>query len=215
METATAPQKHPSAIRFLAHFFSVVFHPLFLSTYVAAFLIYMHPYAFAGVGDRLKFFKLVMVFFNTAFVPMFAVFLMWRLGLIQSVLLRTTKERLIPYMAAMVCYFWAAYVTRKNVDNPQLFVDFMEGSFAAVVIAWFCNIYFKVSMHTTAAGGVLTFFLLQTFLQQEDTAIYLSIALLVAGVVGTARMIVSDHRPAEIYIGYFIGAVAQIVVLWL
>jgi hypothetical protein len=215
MDTATAQQKQSPAIRFAAHFFSVVFHPLFLSTYVAAFLLFIHPYAFAGFGDRLKWFRLIMVFFNTAFIPMFAVFLMWRLGLVQTMFLRTTKERFIPYMAAMICYFWAAYVTRKNVDNPQYFIDFMEGSFAAVIGAWFCNIYFKVSMHTTAVGGVLTFFLLQTFLYREDLGLYLVIACLMAGIVGTARLIVSDHRPAEVYIGYILGAISQIIVLWL
>lgn len=163
MDTATAPQRQPSAIRIPAHIISFVFHPLFITSYVAAFLIYIHPYAFAGDPERLRFFRLVMVIFNTAFIPLFAVFLMWRLGLLQSMFLRTSKERIIPYMAAMICYFWAWLVTNRRLDSPDYFVDFMFGSFLAICLAFMINIYMKVSMHTTAVGGAVVFFLLQAF----------------------------------------------------
>jgi hypothetical protein len=214
MDTATAPRKYPPAIRFLAHVISVVFHPLFITTYVAAFLIYIHPYAYAGDTDRTKIFRLVIYIFNTTFIPIFAVFLMWRLRLIESLFLRTTKERIIPYVAAMICYFWAWLVTRNKMDSPDYVVHFMLGTFLAICLAFIINIYIKVSMHTIAMGGLVTFFLLQAFAQEDTTGLYFSIAVLVAGLVGTARMIVSDHRPAEIYIGYLAGAVCQLVAVY-
>lgn len=214
MDTATAPDKHPSFIRILAHIISVVFHPLFISSYVAAFLIYVHPYAFAVDTERMKMFRLIMVIFNTAFIPLFSVFLMWRLGLIQSLFLRTTKERIIPYVAAMICYFWAWLVTRNRMDSPDYFVHFMFGAFLAICLAFMINIYVKVSMHTIAVGGLVTFFLMQAFAVEETTGLYFSIALLIAGLVGTARLIVSDHRPAEVYLGYFVGAACQLIAIF-
>jgi hypothetical protein len=214
MDTATAPDKHPSFLRILANIISVVFHPLFITSYVAAFLIYLHPYAFAGDNERVKIFRLIMVIFNTAFIPLFSVFLMWRLGLIQSLLLRSTKERIIPYVAAMICYFWAWLVTRNRMDSPDYFVHFMLGTFLAICLAFMLNIYIKVSMHTIAMGGLVTFFLMQAFAQEETTGLYFSIAAIIAGLVGTARLIVSDHRPAEVYLGYFAGAACQLIALW-
>ena len=211
METATAPNMHRPVIRALAHIISVIFHPLFIASYVAAFLVYIHPYAFAGVGERWKFFKLLTVVFNTAFIPAFAVFLMWRLRLVESIYLRTQRDRMIPYLAVMICFFWAWWVSRNQPDNPPFFVEFLLGSFLAICASWMANIYVKVSMHTTAAGGLVVFFLLQAFSPYDTTGVYFSIALLVAGLIGTARLIISNHSPGEVYLGYILGAVSQLV----
>jgi hypothetical protein len=214
MDTATAPRNQSTVIRFLAHFISIVFHPLFITSYVAAFLIYFHPLAFPADSDRMRFFRLVMVIFNTTFIPLFAVFLMWRLRLIESLYLRTTKERIIPYVAAMTCYFWAWLVTKNKMDAPDFYVQFMLGTFIAISLAFMINIYVKVSMHTIAMGGAVTFFLTQAFNENDTTGMYFSISLLIAGLVGSARLIVSDHRPGEIYLGYFVGGLCQIIAMF-
>lgn len=39
----------------------------------------------------------------------------------------------------------------------------------------------------------------------------LTVALLITGVVCTSRMIVSDHRPKEIYAGLLLGFVCQLI----
>ena len=75
----TVPQHHPAPVKVMAHVFSYIFHPLFLATYVSAFLLFIDPYEFAGVPTLKRIFKLIAVFFNTAFIPGFAVFLMWRI----------------------------------------------------------------------------------------------------------------------------------------
>lgn len=213
METATAQQKHPQIIRVLAQIISVVFHPLFITSYVGAFLIYLHPYAYATDTERVKLFRLIMFIFNTAFIPLFSVLLMWRLRLIDSLFLKSNKERIIPYVAAMICYFWAWLVTKNRMDSPDYVVHFMLGSFLAICAAFLINIYIKISMHTIAMGGMVTFFLLQAFAAEDTTGLYFSIAIAIAGLVGTARMIVSDHKPAEIYIGYLAGAACQLIAL--
>jgi len=213
MNAPTAPNHQPAVIRVLAHIVSYVFHPLFIATYVTALLAYVHPYAFAGITGMKKMFMVISVFFNTAFIPLFAVFIMWRLKLIESPYLRTQKERIIPYSVAMICYFWAWYVWRMQ-GSSDIVESFLLGSFLAVCLAWIANIYLKISMHTTAAGGAVAFFLLQALYGPDPTAYYVSIALLIAGLTGTARLIVSDHRPLEIYLGFFAGGLCQLVALW-
>lgn len=208
---AAQPAKQPAPIRALAHFFSWVFHPLFIPAYVTAFLVFIDPYTFAGFNIKYSLFRLIFVVFNTAFIPGFAVFLMWRLKLIQSMHLRTQKERIIPYAAAMIFYFWAWYVAHRQKENPEPFIDFLLGSFLAVCAAWFLNIVNKISMHAIAIGGFAMFFLLHAFGQQDVTGIYFSIAILIAGVVCTSRLIVSDHTPAEIYLGLVAGALCQVI----
>lgn len=214
--TLTAlPPKQPAPIRALANLVSYVFHPLFIPAYVTAFLLFVDPYTFSGVPQLKKIQTLIGIFLNTAFLPGFAVFLMWRLKLIQSMHLATQKERIIPYAAAMIFYFWAWYVFHGQKNGPQPFLNFLLGSFLAVCAAWFLNIVAKVSMHAIGVGGLATFFLLQAFSQQDVTGIYFCIAILIAGLVCTARLIVSDHTQKEIYLGLIGGALCQAVAGWL
>jgi hypothetical protein len=210
-----APSTQPLVLRIAGHLVSYIFHPLFIPTYVTYFLLYIEPYAFAGASDRMKLFKLASIFFNTAFLPGFAVFLMYQLRLINSMFLKTQRERIIPYAVAMVFYFWAWYVSKNQTENPPIYIIFLLGTFLAVCGTWLLNINNKVSMHSTAMGGILCFFILLAFSQHDTTALYLSAAILVAGLVCTARFIVSDHTQPEIYLGFVMGVVCQLVAAWL
>lgn len=206
--------RQPAVIRFLAHLFSYVFHPILIPTYVTAFLLYLHPLAFAGYGERDKFFVLVAVFFSSSFLPAFSVFLMGRLGFVSSIFLRTQKERIIPYAAAIIFYFWIWYVFHNQQRTPDYFVHFLLGSFLGVCAAWMWNIKLKISMHATGMGGLVMFFLLQALNHQDETGQYLAFAFLIAGVVCTARFIVSDHTKVEIYLGLFTGMACQLIATW-
>lgn len=211
---ASPQQPKSTVIRVLAHIISIVFHPLFIPSYVTVFLVYIHPYAFAGMDAKMKFFRFLMVAFSTAFLPAFSIFLMYLLKLIKSIQLRTQKERIIPYAAAMVFYFWIWYVSKNLTDNPEYFTQFLLGTFLAVCAAWLYNIYIKISMHSIAMGGLMAFFLLQVLFRQEDsTGLYFSITVLMAGLVCTARLIVSDHTQREIYGGVLVGALCQVIAL--
>ena len=130
-------------------------------------------------------------------------------------LLDTTKERIIPYAAAVIFYFWPWLVLKQLHGTPMVFVDFIQGSFFAISGAWIININSKISMHTTAMGGLVTFFLLFSFNDDQANGFYLSLAILVAGMVATARFIVSDHTKFQIIQGFIVGALAQLLAWWI
>jgi hypothetical protein len=76
------------------------------------------------------------------------------------------------------------------------------------------NIYFKVSMHGIAMGGLVTFFLILTILGSVSMAMFLSLAILIAGIVCSSRLIISDHDPFEVYSGFFLGMICQAVAVF-
>ena len=213
-ENGSLLEKKPTfsaIVKILAQLCSWIFHPLFIPLYVSFFLFYIHPYAFVALNEKMKFFKLLFVIVNTAMFPAFSVWLMWRLNFIQSIYLRTQKERVIPYAATMIFYFWAWYVSKSQVDNSDIFTNFLFGSFLSVIAAWMANIYFKISMHALAMGGLLFFVIWISFSGDGASGVYAAASLLISGLVCTARMIISDHRPAEIYAGVFIGIICQVI----
>jgi hypothetical protein len=195
--------------RFWANFFSYIFHPLFISSYVMAFLIFVHPVAFADFDRQLKFLRFLNIVLCNVFLPAFAVFLLWRLKFIHSIFLRTEKERIIPYLIAMIFYWWTWDVYKNLADIPEMAIHFLLGSFLAICGAWFCNIWFKISMHAIAMGSALMFFFLFTFSDSYASGLYLSIVLLATGLVCTARLIVSDHSAFHVWFGLFIGLLSQ------
>jgi hypothetical protein len=215
--TAQIIPNHQQApiVRILAHIVSYLFHPLFITAYVTAYLLFIHPYLFAGYNSQLKLFRLLTVVVSTAFIPGFAVFLMWRLKLIESMHLPTSKERIIPYAAACIFYFWPWLVLKQIPGTPAVFIDFLQGSFFGVCGAWIININSKISMHTTAMGGLVMFFLLFSFADENASGLFLSLAILIAGTVATARMIVSDHTRFQIVQGLVVGALAQLIAWWI
>ena len=206
---AIIPQ--PAAIRFFAHLFSYVFHPLFIPMYATWFLAFVHPDYFSGFSGQGKRRLLILVIFNAVLFPAVTVLLLKGVKFIDSIFLRTQKDRIIPYIASMTFYFWTQYVLREQVYIPRILVVFMFGAFISSAAALIANIYFKISMHAIGMGGLVGLFLV---IIQQNTMLMtwpLSLALLVAGIVCTSRMIVSDHRPKEIYTGVFVGLICQFV----
>lgn len=198
--------------RFFANFFSYIFHPLFISSYVMAFLIFAHPLAFAEYDHTTKVLRFLTILACNVIFPLFAVFLMWRLRLfVTSMFLRGEKERIVPYLIAMIFYWWTWYLYKNLPDSPLLSIRFLAGSFLALVGAFLCNIYFKISIHTVAIGGALMFFLLFSFTDAYASGLYLSIALAVTGVVATSRLLAGAHSSFEVWAGLFVGMLAQVI----
>ena len=207
-------QQYNSTVVFFGKLFSFVFHPLFITIYIVSFLIFIAPGVFTGFDPRTKILRFLAVFLSTVFLPAFSVFLCWRLKLINSLYLSTTKERLIPYALTMFFYFWIWYVFRNLSDSPIVVIHLLLGSFLAICGGWMCNIFFKISMHAIAMGGLLIFALLFAFNDSYSSGLYLSFAVLISGIVCTSRLVVSDHSSFEIYTGLIVGMLAQFIA-WL
>ena len=210
-ESEIVAQRQPPVIRFFAHLFSYVFHTLFVPLYVTWFLAFVHPTYFSGFNLINKQRLLLQVGVTAVAFPAITVLLLKGLHFIDSIFLRTQKDRIIPYIASMTFFFWAQYVLREQPFIPRILVAFMFGVFISSAAALIANIYYKISMHAIGMGGWVGLFLL---IMQQDTMLMtwpLSLAFLLAGLVCTSRMIVSDHRPKEIYAGLVVGLACQFV----
>jgi hypothetical protein len=205
------PLPQPTILKVASRFLSYLFHPLFIPVYVSAYLIFLHPYSFVVFDHKQKLLRLASVIVITAFFPAITVFLLWRLGFAQSIFLRTQKERIIPYVSSIIYFFWAWYVSKNLQGTPLTMTFFFLGIFLAASAALMANNYFKISMHAIGVSGGATFMILLGIVSGEAIGIPIAIATVIAGLVCTARFIVSDHYPNEVYWGLILGALAQLV----
>ncbi len=201
----------PGVVRFFAHLFSYLFHPLFIPLYVTWFLVFVHTSYFSGYGNGQKIFMLARIALNMVFFPLVTVLLLKGLGFIDSIFLRTQKDRIIPYIASGIFFFWAYLVFRNQPEIPTILTSFTFAVFLSSSAALIANIYFKISMHAIGMGGVLGLFIV--VMQQNNflMTVPLSLAFLIAGIVCTSRLIVSNHTVKEIFTGMMLGIVCQVV----
>ena len=210
-----AIERHPSrTIRLFAYIFSVLFHPLLICSYIIAFLIYLHPSAFEGMDPHTKNLRMVSVVLFTIFFPALSLFLAWRLKLIKNLSLENRQDRLVGFIVTMFFYFWASYVFRNLPDSPSVAAHFILGTFLAVCGAWMCTIFYRISLHAVAMGGLIAFALLFERQDVFASGIYLIFPCLIAGIVCSARLMLGAHSRFEMVSGFFVGLLAQSVA-WL
>jgi hypothetical protein len=176
--------------------------------------MWQFPYEFAGITEwqlKMRFFG---VFWLTAFFPAFAVFLLWQLGFSNSIFLRTQKERIVPYVISMFFYWWMYYLSRNFQDQPIVLKFFFMGIFLSTVFGLILNNYFKISLHAMAVGGGAAAIVLFSLYYGTSMGGLISLAIILAGLVCTARFLVSDHTNKEIYTGLFVGVACQIFAYW-
>lgn len=187
---------------FLARLVSVIFHPLFVPLYAVLYLFAGNPFLFGSeIGFAVR-----TIILNCIFFPLIAVLLMKALGIIESLELPSRQDRILAYIPVCVCLIWACTVLYKEAHIEAL-SDVMIGVCIALSIAFVVNsVYAKISMHTLGMGGLVAIALFSTQnIAIADTSYWLMAIILLAGMVGTARLLLKAHTLPEIYYGYFFG----------
>ena len=204
--------RFPVIITFFSKFVSYIFHPLFIPLYVAYYLVFVNRGYFVGIGDKEKSWILMRIALNMVFFPLLTVLLLKGVGFIESIFLKTPKDRVIPYMGVGLFYFWMYLVFRNQPEFPPVLTSFVFGSFLASSAALIANIFFKISMHAIGCGGMLGVMLVVLNTNPSSPfTVPMMIAIFITGLVCTSRLIVSDHTNGDIYLGLVCGFVCQLL----
>jgi hypothetical protein len=220
-EHVPLPPMGPPALRVLATFISYIFHPVFMPVLLSVALWKLFPSSFVGITNTKLIYGLISLISTTIFFPLFTVGLLKALGFIQSIFMRVSRDRIIPLIATMTFYFWAQQVFSHSfkIETRELFWPviiriLLLGSFWGIVLLFIGSIFFKISMHTTAAGGAIGIMVVLLFLSPVNMLTALFATVIIGGIVGTARLILREHTPAELWMGYAIGIIVQLAAWW-
>ena len=203
------------ALKIAASILSYVFHPIFLPLYAVWFISFIHPNYFSGFSDFERLKAVLITAQNAVFYPLFCVLLLKGVGFIDSIFLRTQKDRIIPYIASGIFFFWTFTVFKEQSVFPRILPSFMLGVFLASSGALLANIYFKISMHATGLGGLVGLFIIIADDNNMLMTWPLSAILLITGLVCSARLLISDHTSKDIYTGLAVGLLAQFIAAYI
>jgi hypothetical protein len=199
----------------LALFISIISHPLLMATYGCLLLFFganntMYDYL-TPLDTKLRLTLIVFVF---SFVfPVLNLFVLYRLKRIPSITLSNRGDRTYPYIMTALFYFGLFYLLIDiNIWNSLKL--FILGGGIAILLTAFINLKTKISAHMVGIGGLLGILISISFLLQFNMTFFYIVVILIAGIVGTARLILEEHKPFQLYLGFLLGCSIQIILFF-
>lgn len=132
---------------------SALMHPFVIPTWAVLLMLY-GPTVMVNMPPRVKFFLLGIVALNTLLLPAFSIGVLRWFRVIPDWSLQDQKTRMLPMGIVAVCYLMCI-VAMSNMLFAFLITRFLIAALCCVAFAFFVNLYWKISLHMTAAGGLL------------------------------------------------------------
>ncbi len=119
-------------------------------------------------------------------------------------------NRMIPYVISILCYFCCYYTLSAN-HIPYSIKCIVVASLMIQVLCAIINIWWKISTHTAAIGGVMGAIIAFAEIFSFNPIWWLCLILIMAGIVGTSRLILRQHTLSQVLTGFFLGIVCSFV----
>ena len=125
------------------------------------------------------------------------------------------EKRMVPYFTSIVCYFTCIYVMER-LHIPHFMGSIVVAALTVQIICALINIWWKISTHTAAIGGVGGALIAFAEYFNFNPVWWLSLVIIIAGMVGTSRMILRQHTLSQVIAGFCVGFVcAALAILFL
>jgi len=199
-------------MRGIALFFSGFFHPIFLPTYMVALAFWMRPFESYYYNASVQIYILLQVFVISTVLPMGALLLLIWWNKVSDIMVGTRQERSVPYLVNAFCLA-ALYFNFKNIDLADFITGSVLGALISVLVAYLINMKWKVSAHGIGMGGALGMLLALAEQFTRPPLLPLAILIVLAGLVGSSRLYLQAHTPAQVYTGYAVGVLSLYICL--
>lgn len=190
----------------LAKFLSYLLHPLFIPLYYTIFLNWFTGSHFL-ISLNIRLFSVITVLLFACVFPLAIIVVLKQYPFfkIKTWQMEDREERNVPYTLVAVGFF-AAYRGLEALDFPiyQYLKIFLLASTMVIIIAVLVNLKWKISMHMIGMGG-LTAAVFALFMFRGDYFEFLLLLFLISGVLATARLLLSSHNLAQLFVGYLLG----------
>lgn len=146
------------------------------------------------------------ILISTALLPAVSVYIFAKYGIISSVHLIERKDRLFPNIATTITYFMSFAMLKYISHAGVMLVLPMLYMAITLLVFTFISLFWKISAHATAAGGVLGYWMFLQLLMPSTIGFYaLMLFIVLVGGLLSARLYLGRHTPAQVYAGLLMG----------
>jgi hypothetical protein len=183
---------------------SYALHPLLMPLLTLWLALELDAHLGYFLDDQARWLLLAMVGLMTVAFPLTSALLLRRAGLITSLEMPRRSERIAPYAMTLLYYGMTWYLLARSPLHP-LALALFSGAVLALLMATLITLRWKVSAHMIGIGGCLGAVAALDLMHRLGAFLPLCLLVVVTGALGTARLLTSDHTPAQVYVGALLG----------
>ncbi|MBS3805911.1 MAG: hypothetical protein KGY60_00260 [Bacteroidales bacterium] len=193
----------------IAKILSGIFNPLLMATYSILILFHSDTY-FSMLPFEAKKVVFIIVFISTCLLPLAFIPLFLYQNLIRNFEMTSKRERVVPFATIGLLYV-LGYFLLLQMKVPDTIANVILGGAITIFTTLFITLKWKISAHMAGIGALTGALLVFSFTLKSNLTLFLVGAILVAGLVGTSRMILKFHTPPQIYTGFGLGLAVLIL----
>ena len=194
----------------VARMVSAVFTP-FSIPFLAFLILFLFSYL-SIMPIQYKLIVLGIVYCFTIMIPVLAIFIFKKINGFSAQELGERKKRYVPFFLTITSYvFCLLMMNRLNI--PWYMSGIILAALIMMVICIVVNLKWKLSEHMAGAGAVIGGLVAFSALFGYNPVWWLCLFILVAGVLGTARIVLGHHSLGEVMGGFAVGFICSLMVL--
>lgn len=193
-----------------ARVISAIFTP-FSIPFLAFLILFLFSYL-RIMPIQYKLIVLGVVYCFTILMPTLTIFLFRKINGFSPEDLGERKRRFMPFLLTITSYvFCLAMMHRLNI--PWYMTGIILAALIMMVICIVVNLKWKLSEHMAGVGAIVGGLVSFSALFGYNPVWWLCLFILIAGVLGTARIILQHHTLGEVLVGFAVGLICSLLVL--
>ena len=204
--------------RNLAYLFSYLFHPVFMPIFGLFLVLHSNTYLNFLVNPRAKSLLYIAMAINTVILPILSILILRKTKAITSLYVIRKEERFVVFVFTII-YYISTYYLVVRWAIPAYFFSVILGGIFATLLAMAITPITKISIHMIGIGGVigilvgllekLNFNVLYIGNAEIGAKLFYPLLFVAAGIVGSSRLALNQHKGHEILLGFLVGFFAE------
>mgnify|MGYP006912478347 FL=1 len=193
-----------------ARVISAIFTP-FSIPFLAFLILFLFSYL-RIMPIQYKLIVLGVVYCFTILMPTLTIFLFRKINGFSPEDLGERKRRFMPFLLTITSYVFCL-VMMHRLNIPWYMTGIILAALIMMVICIVVNLKWKLSEHMAGVGAIVGGLVSFSALFGYNPVWWLCLFILIAGVLGTARIILQHHTLGEVLVGFAVGLICSLSVL--
>lgn len=193
-----------------ARIMSMLFTPFYLPLVGLVALFLFSYMSLLPLAYKLP--MLLMVYISTILMPSLLIHLYRKFQGWTSKELGRKERRVVPYLISILCYFGCFFLMEYR-NTPRVISIILVAALVIQMVCALINVWWKISTHTAGIGGLAGGLVVYSIAFSFNPIWWLAFVILLAGMVGTARMILRQHTLAQVVTGFLVGVVCALFII--
>ena len=193
-----------------ARVISAIFTP-FSIPFLAFLILFLFSYL-RIMPIQYKLIVLGVVYCFTILMPTLTIFLFRKINGFSPEDLGERKRRFMPFLLTITSYVFCL-VMMHRLNIPWYMTGIILAALIMMVICIVVNLKWKLSEHMAGVGAIVGGLVSFSALFAYNPVWWLCLFILIAGVLGTARIILQHHTLGEVLVGFAVGLICSLLVL--